>query len=146
MVRGLEHRRTGWGSCVGSARTGVEYNCYFQLPDGGYKRWRQTLLVACKGQGAHFATGGSPSRYKGKKKKKCSQQGSQALEKAAQSCGVSILRHAQGLAQPIWLPGKPCFEQRTGLRPPEILANLDHLTILCGTQKMRAQLCAWMSF
>lgn len=28
------------------------------------------LLVVCKGQGAHFATGGSPTRYKGKKKKK----------------------------------------------------------------------------
>lgn len=57
---------------------------------------------AVKGQEAHFAAGGSPARYKGKKKNKSvHSEGSQALEKAVQSCGISILGDAQGLEQPI---------------------------------------------
>lgn len=55
---------------------------------------------AVQGQGAHFAAGGSPTRYKGEKKSVHS-MGSQTLEKADKSCGISILGDAQGLAQPI---------------------------------------------
>lgn len=59
-------------------------------------------MVVCsqRGQGAHFAAEKS-YKAQGEKGKKCvSSKGSQALEKAVQSCRISILGDVQGLAQP----------------------------------------------
>lgn len=108
MVRGVETHctRKCWGSWVYWAWRRREYNCCFQLPNGGCKRrWRQTLLggVQSKDKGHILQQGEVLLATRGKRNKSVHSVGSRAPEKAAQSCGISVPGDAQGLAQPIWL-------------------------------------------